>query len=54
MISLPDDVPTIMSYHRFLYDVALPMPQMHDDLSDQIQSIQKMNVFFDMTHECAL
>ena len=33
MISLPDDVPTITSYHRFLYDVALLMPQMHDDLS---------------------
>ncbi|PCH03728.1 Protein of unknown function DUF3468 [Penicillium occitanis (nom. inval.)] len=33
MISLPDNVPTITSYHRFLYDVALLMPQMHDDLS---------------------
>ncbi|QGA16062.1 hypothetical protein EYB26_003729 [Talaromyces marneffei] len=33
MVPLPDDVPRTMSYHRFLYDIALLMPQLHDDLS---------------------
>jgi hypothetical protein len=33
MLSTPDEVPTIMTYHRFLYDIALLMPQMHDDIS---------------------
>jgi hypothetical protein len=33
MLSLPDEAPTIMTYHRFLYDIAFLMPQMHDDLS---------------------
>ncbi|EED21407.1 conserved hypothetical protein [Talaromyces stipitatus ATCC 10500] len=33
MVPLSDDVPTTMSYHRFLYDIALLMPRLHDDLS---------------------
>ncbi|KAL4872395.1 hypothetical protein BDV12DRAFT_193489 [Aspergillus spectabilis] len=33
MTSLPDDVPTSMSYHRLLYQVARLMPRLQDDLT---------------------
>ncbi|KAL2822388.1 hypothetical protein BJX63DRAFT_417502 [Aspergillus granulosus] len=36
MVSLPDDEPTSMSYHRILYQVARLMPRLQDDLAQSI------------------
>ncbi|KAL2829436.1 hypothetical protein BDW59DRAFT_159027 [Aspergillus cavernicola] len=33
MVSLPDDVPTSMTYHRLLYQIARLMPRLQDDLA---------------------
>ncbi|KAJ5184730.1 hypothetical protein N7491_007401 [Penicillium cf. griseofulvum] len=33
MPAMPDTVPTLVTYHRFLYDIAILMPQLQDDLS---------------------
>ncbi|KAL2784407.1 hypothetical protein BJX66DRAFT_316675 [Aspergillus keveii] len=33
MVTLPDDEPTRMSYHRILYEVARLMPRLQDDLA---------------------
>ncbi|KAJ5913662.1 hypothetical protein N7504_002545 [Penicillium tannophilum] len=33
MTPLPDNVPTPVTYHRFLYDIAALMPQLQDDIS---------------------
>ncbi|KAJ5806797.1 hypothetical protein N7474_010389 [Penicillium riverlandense] len=33
MTPVPDNIPTPVTYHRFLYDIATLMPQLHDDLS---------------------
>lgn len=33
MTHVPDNMPTLMTYHRFLYDIATLMPQLQDDLS---------------------
>jgi hypothetical protein len=33
MTPVPDTMPTLVTYHRFLYDIATLMPQLQDDLS---------------------
>ncbi|KAL3475100.1 hypothetical protein BJX99DRAFT_259715 [Aspergillus californicus] len=33
MIPLPDDIPTNMTYHRILYQIARLMPQLQDDMA---------------------
>ncbi|KAJ5895982.1 uncharacterized protein N7473_005381 [Penicillium subrubescens] len=33
MTAIPGNIPTLLTYHRFLYDIAIIMPQLQDDLS---------------------
>jgi hypothetical protein len=33
MTPVPENMPTLVTYHRFLYDIATLMPQLQDDIS---------------------
>jgi hypothetical protein len=41
MTTLPDNVPTPVTYHRFLYEIAALMPQLQGDLSASLSLFAK-------------